>query len=772
MAIALSALVLLGGVFSPTYAEDPPDFVMSFGTAGTGNGQFDHPTSIAFDSSGNIYVTDFANHRIQKFSSSGTYLSQFGTFGSGNGQFYNPYGIALDSSGNIYVTDIWNHRVQKFSSSGIYLSQFGTFGSGNGQFYNPYGIALDSSGNIYVTDILNHRVQKFSSSGTYVSQFGEQGAGNGQFYNPSGIAFDSSGNIYVADSGNHRVQKFSSSGTYLSQFGTFGTGNGQFNLVPGITLDTSGNIYVSDYWNNRIQKFSSAGTYLSQFGTQGVGNGQFNLLYAIAIDSSGNIWVPDYDNNRIQKFAYPAPTRIIALSGNLAFGDVRVGSSTTRTLTISNVGNSTLTVSSIAYPTGFTGNWSGTIAAKSSQNVTVTFTPTAVQTYSGLITVNSDKTGGTDTIAISGKGVNVPIFVNRTLPQCYVSGSAITITLNAVPPAGTQNYSVTDAPPAGWAVSNISDGGSIDPNTKKVKFGPFFDGQSRTLTYQITPPSTETGNKSFGGNTSADGFSNDIGGQSSLGQCQNHPADMSPMDFVMTDNEVTAYGAAWRRGNTWSIAPNPIPIGYVTRAVAIWKGGETYKFDPAIPCPGCWVNTTTTRSERDSTSSAVRVMPAAYIPGQSFTVSITVKPGSDVAGYAVEDKIPSDKWEVSVSSSGDYDAVNHTVTFGPFGDKLERTLTYRITAPSDASGSYTFSGIASFNGLQDLQIAGSVTDKASPGDVNGSGGTPDLADAIVALRVIAGLNPPNVFTSADVNSDNKISLEEVIYILQKVAGLR
>ncbi len=68
MAIALSALVLLGGVFSPTYAEDPPDFVMSFGTAGTGNGQFDHPTSIAFDSSGNIYVTDFANHRIQKFS--------------------------------------------------------------------------------------------------------------------------------------------------------------------------------------------------------------------------------------------------------------------------------------------------------------------------------------------------------------------------------------------------------------------------------------------------------------------------------------------------------------------------------------------------------------------------------------------------------------------------------------------------------------------------------------------------------------------------------
>ncbi len=70
--------------------------------------------------------------------------------------------------------------------------------------------------------------------------------------------------------------------------------------------------------------------------------------------------------------------------------------------------------------------------------------------------------------------------------------------------------------------------------------------------------------------------------------------------------------------------------------------------------------------------------------------------------------------------------------------------------------SYTFSGIASFNGLQELQIAGSVTDKASPGDVNGSGITPDLADAIVVLKVVAGLNPPNVFASADVNGDNRI----------------
>ena len=55
-------------------------------------------------------------------------------------------------------------------------------------------------------------------------------------------------------------------------------------------------------------------------------------------------------------------TRIISLSGNLAFGSVNVGSSAQRTLTISNTGNSTLTVSSIAYPSGFSGAFSGTIA--------------------------------------------------------------------------------------------------------------------------------------------------------------------------------------------------------------------------------------------------------------------------------------------------------------------------------------------------------------------------------------------------------------------------
>ncbi|MEO5634975.1 MAG: 6-bladed beta-propeller, partial [Candidatus Paceibacterota bacterium] len=135
------------------------------------------------------------------------YDSQFGSNGSGNGQFNYPLGIAFDTSGSIYVVDGNNNRVQKFNSSGVYQSQFGTPGSGDGQFSNPRGIALDSSDNIYVVDYSNSRVQKFNSSGVYQSQFGSNGNGNGLFQYPQGIALDSSNNIYVVD-GNNRVQKF------------------------------------------------------------------------------------------------------------------------------------------------------------------------------------------------------------------------------------------------------------------------------------------------------------------------------------------------------------------------------------------------------------------------------------------------------------------------------------------------------------------------------------------------------------------------------------
>ncbi len=150
------------------------------------------PQGIAIDSSGNIYVSNaypFSNgFNVVKFDSSGNYLSSFGSAGSGNGQFNVPEGLAFDSAGNSFVADAGNNRIQKFDPSGNYVSQFGTVGAGNGQFRAPLAIAFDSSGNIYVTDDANNRVQKFDANGNYLSQFGSTGAGNGQFNTPYGIA--------------------------------------------------------------------------------------------------------------------------------------------------------------------------------------------------------------------------------------------------------------------------------------------------------------------------------------------------------------------------------------------------------------------------------------------------------------------------------------------------------------------------------------------------------------------------------------------------------
>src|SRR5437762_96888 len=126
------------------------------------------------------------------------YLTQWGSFGyGGNGQFVGPNGVATDAAGNVYVVDCSNHRIQKFTSAGTYLTKGGTSGSGNGQFNRPYGVATDVAGNVYVVDSRNNRIQKFTSAGTYLTQWGTTGSGNGQFSLPYNAATDAAGNVYV-----------------------------------------------------------------------------------------------------------------------------------------------------------------------------------------------------------------------------------------------------------------------------------------------------------------------------------------------------------------------------------------------------------------------------------------------------------------------------------------------------------------------------------------------------------------------------------------------
>jgi hypothetical protein len=138
---------------------------------------------------------------------------------------------------------------------------------------------------------------------------------------------------------------------------------------------------------------------------------------------SGNIVVASDATSGVGTIAVSGQgMRNVVLSGNLSFGNNTVSVATQRNLTITNTGTMSLTVSGITYPSGFSGAWSGTIAAGDSQNVTVTFTPTAAQDYSGNITVNSNAAGGAVTWAVSGVGevllsANLVTVQGGTLPN-------------------------------------------------------------------------------------------------------------------------------------------------------------------------------------------------------------------------------------------------------------------------------------------------------------------------------------------------------------------
>jgi len=108
------------------------------------------PSYIAANQSGDIYVADCDNNRIQKFDTNGKFLCKWGSKGRGYGQFISPYGVAVDKAGDVYVTDPGNHRVQKFDSNGNFLCTWGKYGEGDGEFIGgPGEIAIDPRGYVY-----------------------------------------------------------------------------------------------------------------------------------------------------------------------------------------------------------------------------------------------------------------------------------------------------------------------------------------------------------------------------------------------------------------------------------------------------------------------------------------------------------------------------------------------------------------------------------------------------------------------------------------------
>jgi YD repeat-containing protein len=285
-------------------------FLRASGSGGTENGQFKAPKGIEVDAGGDVWVADTGNNRIQELSTSGVYLAQFGRSGANNGQFSEPTGLTLDAEGNVWAADRGNNRVERWQlpgwNSSTYLDPI--IAGSEGQLSAPNGVATDEEGNVWVADTSHDRIQEFSSQGEFVRQFGTHGSGDGQFSEPHGIAVDSSGNVWVADKGNYRIQEFNPEGEFIRKFGSAGTGNGQFGRLRGVAVDAEGHVWTIELGTEvtgkpRVQEFSSEGAYLAQFGSKGTGAGQFQEPLGIAADAKGDVWVADTGNKRIQEFS-------------------------------------------------------------------------------------------------------------------------------------------------------------------------------------------------------------------------------------------------------------------------------------------------------------------------------------------------------------------------------------------------------------------------------------------------------------------------------------
>ena len=294
-----------------------PIFLGQLGGPGAGNGECGQVGGLTLDGSGDIYVCDVANNRVEKFDPNGNFLKSIGTPGSGPGQLNGPLAVACLGA-SIYVLDSGNNRVSSFDTIGESGGNWGAT-SGVSMLNHPQGIALDGFGQIYVTDTANNRVAIFGPSDMSGPNtlFGSTGSGNGNFNFPTGITVDSGNNIYVSDTLNNRIEKFglvSSNYTYTSQWGALGDNPGQFRSPNGLTFDDGGKIYVADSANGRVQVFdptTNPPTFLSQFGGQGGNLAQFQVPIGIGVTPSPKyFYIADTGTAFVKKFGPPAPYTI------------------------------------------------------------------------------------------------------------------------------------------------------------------------------------------------------------------------------------------------------------------------------------------------------------------------------------------------------------------------------------------------------------------------------------------------------------------------------
>lgn len=433
------------------------------------------PYGVTVDNSGNLYIADTENNRIRKVDESGTIhtIAGSGTSGYSGGEgpatsaaLHTPSGVAVDSSGNLYISDYHNHRIRKVDVTGKISTVAGgtelpgTSGDGgpatSARLINPEGLAIDSSGNLYIAEYGGHRIRKVDVTGQIstvagIGIYGFSGDGgdatSAQLSFPTDVAVDGKGNLYIADTYNNRIRKVDASGKITTVAGTgyggfYGDGGSaaEANLYYpwGVVIDNVGNLYIADTFNSRIRKVDSSGMITTIAGTDQVGyagdggpaaSAELYHPYGIALDRSGDLYVADLNNNRIRKLSLDVSARTV--SAFAASSIPGVGTNNAITLTVKNAEGYTdttfngihdVTISGyLQAPDNSYGSVEGTPLSAPSQKVSVNF-------VRGIAKLNLQlhKTG-TQTISLSVADVASP--AANSLIIHPVAGKAVSMAL-------------------------------------------------------------------------------------------------------------------------------------------------------------------------------------------------------------------------------------------------------------------------------------------------------------------------------------------------------